>query len=87
MVLCQIPVLRMFFGRGCEEYFVYFLLDETVFICCVYEICGECVEAFVKEIISWENSSFYQCHAGLEIATDTVTNATNIFSLALKQFT
>ena len=48
-----------FLSCGCLEgatarnkaYFVYFLLDETVFICCVYEMCGECVEAFVKQII------------------------------------
>ena len=28
-------------------YFVYFLLDETVFTCCVYEMCGDCVETRV----------------------------------------
>ena len=34
-----------------KAYFVYFFLDETVFICSVNEMCGVCVESFVKEII------------------------------------
>ena len=57
-VLCQFPC-------GCFEgvaewnkaYFVYFLLDETVFISFVKEMCGEYVETFVKEIICRANSS------------------------------
>ena len=40
-----------------KAYFAYFLLDETVFICSVNEMCGECVETFVKEIICRANSS------------------------------
>ena len=54
-----------FLSCGCFEgvaawnkaHFVYFLLDETVFISSVNEMCGECVETFVKEIICRENSS------------------------------
>ena len=55
-----------FLSCGCFEawlldwnkaYFVYFLLAETVFISSVNEMCGECVETFVKEIIFRANSS------------------------------
>jgi len=48
MVLCQIPVLCFFWGRGFVEEGV---LCETVFISSVNERSGECVETFVKEII------------------------------------
>ena len=40
-----------------KAYFVYFLLDEKVLISSVNEMCGECVETFVKEIICQANSS------------------------------
>ena len=40
-----------------KAYFVYFLLDEMIFISFVNEMCGECVETFVKEIICQANSS------------------------------
>ena len=40
-----------------KRYFVYFLLVEKVFISSVNEMCGECVETFVKEIICQANSS------------------------------
>ena len=40
-----------------KAYFIYFLLNETVFISPVNEMCGECVETFVKEIICRANSS------------------------------
>ena len=54
-----------FLSCGCSEgvaewnkaYFVYFLLDETVFISSVNEMCGEYVETSVKEIICRANSS------------------------------
>ena len=40
-----------------KAYFVYFFLDEMVFISPVNEMCGERVETFVKEIICRANSS------------------------------
>ena len=54
-----------FLSCGCFEglaawnkrYSVYFLLAETVFISSVNEMCGECVETFVKEVIFRANSS------------------------------
>ena len=55
----------IFLSCGCFEgvagwnkaYFVYFLLDEMIFISFVNEMCGECVETFVKEISCRTNSS------------------------------
>ena len=54
-----------FLSCGCFEgvaewnkpYFVYFLLDETVLISSVNEMCGEYVETSVKEIICRANYS------------------------------
>ena len=42
---------------GNKAYFVYLLLDETVFILSFNEMCGECVGTFVKEIICRANFS------------------------------
>ena len=39
-----------------KAYFVYLFLDETVFICSVNEMCGVCVETFVKQILLCRNA-------------------------------
>ena len=54
---CLVDVLRAWLLDWNKAYFVYFLLAETVFISSVNEMCGECVETFVKEIIFRANSS------------------------------
>ena len=54
---CLVDVLRAWLLDWNKAYFVYFLLAETVFISSVNEMCGECVETFVKDIICQANSS------------------------------